>query len=125
MRGFGLRSAPLACLIAAACTTQAPRPQAVSEIPVLRPDTPGLERVVGKDARSLMLLFGDPDQNVREVGARKLQFQGPVCVLDAYLYPPAQGEEPVVTYLDTRLPSGDDVDRGSCIAALTRRREAR
>jgi hypothetical protein len=27
----------------------------------------------------------------------------------------------VVTYIDARLPSGDDIDRASCIAALSRR----
>jgi hypothetical protein len=113
------------CVVLAACGPSGAPPASVGATPVFRPDTPGLERVMGKDARALLLLFGDPDQDVREIGARKLQFQGPVCVLDAYLYPPAQGREPVVTYLDARLPSGDDVDRGSCIAALTRRREAR
>jgi len=46
-------------------------------------------------------------------------------VLDAYLYPPGPGREPVVTHVDARLPSGDDIDRASCIAALSRRKEAR
>ena len=32
--------------------------------------------------------FGTPDLDVREGTARKLQFLGPACVLDAYLYPP-------------------------------------
>jgi hypothetical protein len=48
-----------------------------------------------------------------------------VCVLDAYLYPPAAGKEPVVTWIDARRPTGEDFDRASCIAALTRRGEAR
>lgn len=114
------------CILLAGCTGGGrPVTPATVPTPAFRADTPGLERVMGKDARTLMMLFGDPDQDVRETGARKLQFQGPVCVLDAYLYAPAQGREPVVTYLDARLPSGDDVDRGSCISALTRRREAR
>ena len=46
-------------------------------------------------------------------------------MLDAYLYPPAAGREPLVRYLDARLPSGDDFDRASCVAALSRRAEAR
>ena len=86
----------------------------------------GLERVMGKDARSLMALFGTPDQDMREQsGARRLQFASSVCVLDAYLYPPGQGAEAVVTYVDARMPNGEDVDRASCVAALSRRKEAR
>lgn len=77
----------------------------------------GLERVLGQEARSLVALFGEPELDVRENTARKLQFAGPICVLDAYLYPKA-GREPVVTYVDARQPDGRDIDRASCIAAL-------
>lgn len=79
--------------------------------------TSGLERVLGHDARALVALFGQPNLDVREDQARKLQFAGPICVLDAYLYPKG-GREPVVTYLDARQPDGRDIDRASCIAAL-------
>jgi hypothetical protein len=113
----------LSVLVLSACGSVGPPPQAIS------PPRPialtGLERVIGKDARSLILLFGTPDQDVREEKARKLQFASAVCVLDAYLYPPAAGREPIVTFLDARLPNGDDVDRASCVAALSRRKEAR
>ena len=86
----------------------------------------GLERVLGQTARGLTGLFGDPDQDVREAeGARRLQFAGPICILDAYLYPPDKAREPQVTYVDARQPDGRDIDRASCVAALTRRREAR
>ena len=37
----------------------------------------------------------------------------------------ARGGEAVTTYLDARLPNGEDIDRASCIAALSRRRAAR
>ncbi len=70
-------------------------------------------------------MFGPPDLDVREGAARKLQFLGPACVLDVYLYPPRAGAEPVVTHVDARLPDGRDMDRSSCVAALSRRREAR
>ena len=111
-----------AALIVSACGPVTPPPQAM----VSRPITlTGLERVMGKDARALILLFGTPDQDVREEKARKLQFASAVCVLDTYLYPPGAGREPIVTYLDARLPNGDDVDRASCVAALSRRKEAR
>jgi hypothetical protein len=82
--------------------------------------TVGLERVLGQNAGGLVALFGQPDADVREQTARKLQFQGPICVLDAYLYPKG-GREPVVTYLDAREPDGSTIDRASCVAALVRR----
>ena len=86
----------------------------------------GLESVLGATARALAGQFGNPDLDVREGPARKLQFLGPACVLDAYLYPPRGGRgEAVVTHVDARLPDGREMDRSSCVAALTRRREAR
>jgi hypothetical protein len=81
----------------------------------------GLESVLGRTARTLETLLGKPGLDVREGKARKLQFAGPACVLDAYLYPPAAGGEPIVTHVDARLPDGRDLDRASCVAALTRR----
>ena len=80
----------------------------------------GLERVLGQDAAGLTRLFGQPDADVREGTARKLQFAGPICVLDAYLYPKGTAE-PRVTYLDAREPDGSTIDRASCVAALVRR----
>jgi len=80
----------------------------------------GLERVIGQDAAGLTRLFGQPDADIREGSARKLQFAGPICVLDAYLYPKGS-EPPRVTYLDAREPDGSTIDRASCVAALTRR----
>lgn len=81
----------------------------------------GLERVMGRDERALVTLFGKPDADVREGEARKLQFAGPFCVLDAYLYPRSGGAAPVVTHIDARQGDGSPIDRASCIAALARR----
>ena len=69
-------------------------------------------------------MFGEPDGDVREGGARKLQFAGQFCVLDAYLYPKGNDEQRV-TYLDAREPDGSPIDRASCVAALTRREGGR
>lgn len=80
----------------------------------------GLERVLGQDAAGLSKLFGQPDADVREGTARKLQFQSGICVLDAYLYPKGS-DAPRVTYIDAREPDGSAIDRASCVAALTRR----
>ena len=88
-------------------------------------DGAGLDAVMGRDARALVARFGNPDLDVREGRGRKLQFVGPACVLDAYLYAPRTGAEPVVTHIDARLPDGRDMDRASCIAALGRRVQAR
>ncbi len=110
--------------LSACATGPAPKPRAVPTVSVpMRPT--GLERVLGQDARMLATLFGTPDQDVKEDGARRLQYAGPFCILDAYLYAPRAGAEPVVTYVDARQPDGRDIDRASCVAALVRRKEAR
>jgi hypothetical protein len=96
-----------------------PAPRAVQR-PVPYNST-GLESVIGRTARALETQFGRPALDVREGAARKLQFAGPACVLDAYLYPPKGGGEPIVTHVDARLPDGRDLDRASCVAALSRR----
>ena len=104
-------------------TSEAPSP---AQVPPPRPySIAGLESVIGSTARALVAQFGRPDLEVREGSARKLQFLGPVCVLDAYLYPPRGGGEPVVTHVDARLPDGREMDRSSCVAALTARQQAR
>jgi hypothetical protein len=76
---------------------------------------------MGQSAADLTRTFGNPDADVREGTARKLQFKGPICVLDTYLYPARGGGEPTVTYVDTRQPDGSPIDRASCVAALARR----
>ena len=119
-------SLALAIAVAGCAAPQSPRP------PVHRPaashpkPTPtysisGLESVIGRTARLVQAQLGKPDIDVQEGNARKLQFIGPVCVLDIYLYPPAAGGEPIVTYLDARQPDGRDFDRASCVAALGQR----
>ena len=114
-------------LALAGCATVPPAVRPVAEVrpaprPVPLPYRPGgLERVMGRDARALVATFGNPDADVQEGDARKLQFGGAICVLDAYLYPPKSGGEPVVTYVDARERDGSTIDRASCVAALTRR----
>jgi hypothetical protein len=115
-----------AMLVLAGCASTRTEAPAVAPAPRVeqRPvpyTSTGLEAVLGRTARALEALFGRPGLDVREGPARKLQFAGPACVLDAYLYPPKGGGEPIVTHLDARLPDGRDLDRASCVAALTRR----
>lgn len=100
----------------AAPATQAPSVQ----IAVARPMAgQGLSGVIGSTAGALVSQLGRFDLDLREGPARRLQFLGPVCVLDAYLYPPRSGAEPVVTHVDARLPDGREMDRASCVAALS------
>ncbi len=84
--------------------------------------TSELERVMGKDARALVQLLGQPVQDVREAAARKLQFATNDCVLDAYLYAPSEGRDAVVTYVAARVADGRDAERNSCITALRQKR---
>ena len=130
MKGRGIFAATIGAALATGCVApvrQAPAPPVRPPVAHPPPDysNNGLESVTGRTARALIALFGNPDLDVREGPARKLQFVGPICVLDAYLYPPRQGAEPVVTHIDARLPDGRDIDRASCVAALSRREQAR
>ncbi|HLZ78415.1 MAG TPA: hypothetical protein VKQ09_03675 [Sphingomonas sp.] len=122
--GLLLPLAPLA-LLAGCATPNAPSagPAPASQKPVTLHEA-GLERVIGRTGAQLTALFGDADLDSHEGAARRMQFVGPACVLDAYLFPAKTGAEPVVTYVDARLPSGEDMDRASCIAALSRRAAA-
>ena len=106
----------------AGCATTPHQPAPVRAPPISIPySAVGLERVIGQNAAGLTRLFGAPQADIREGATRKLQFQSQICVLDAYLYPKTPGAEPVVTYLDARLPDGGPIDRASCVGALTRR----
>jgi hypothetical protein len=78
--------------------------------------------IQGQSANALIARFGSPQIDLQEGPARKLQFLGPICVLDAYLYPPASGRgEATVRHVDTRQRNGGPIDPISCAAALTRR----
>lgn len=107
-------------LVLGGCAT-VPEPKAAAPAPKPFTGTHGLEQVMGQNARTLTTLFGAPAQDVREFNARKLQFAGGSCVLDAYLYAKKKGQEPVVTHVDARRPDGDDVDKAACVAALSRK----
>jgi hypothetical protein len=116
----------LGLLVGACATAPAPAPRPARPIPIPLPTpapaTPGLERVIGQTGAQLTALFGRPDIDVTEGIARRLQFGSRICVLDAYLYPPASGGgDAVVTHVDTRQRDGSAIDRASCVAALSRR----
>ena len=115
----------LPLLLLAACGEELPPPPPASAPPLAIAQPLTVDRVLGKPAPAVIQLFGKPDLDMMEGPARKLQFASPVCILDAYLYPGENGGIPVVRYIDTRMPGGQDVDKASCIAALSRRAQAR
>ena len=103
------------CAVPAA---EAPRIQIAAAAPVAAQAPSG---IIGSNAAALVAQLGRADLDLREGPARKLQFLGAACVLDAYLYPPRSGAEPVVTHVDARQPDGREMDRASCVAALSAR----
>lgn len=113
---------PAGALLLAGCSGAIPAGRSAANMPV-PPSVPlpaSVAALKGQTAQRLIAQFGKPQLDVSEGVARKLQFGGPICVLDAYLYPPGRGE-PVVTYIDTRQRDGGPIDPASCVAALARR----
>jgi hypothetical protein len=111
-------------LLAGACVSAQPPAPPVRRVQAPPPaaevhySPQGLENVIGRTAAYLATELGEPALDIREGSARKLQFAGPACVLDAYLYPPEGKGEPIVTWIDARLPDGRDANRVSCVNAL-------
>jgi hypothetical protein len=116
------RSILASTLLLAACATtpqQQPAPQAPA---TQAPSANGPDLLLGLTAAVLVGHFGNPALQVREGNSLKLQFRGRRCVLDAYLYPQASGAGAWrVTHVDTRDPSGTDMNQAACIAALESR----
>jgi hypothetical protein len=115
----------VALTLAACAPTAVQQPVARPAANVPLPARTGLEAVIGRTAASLSAQFGTAILDVREGAARKLQYAGPACVLDAYLYPPPAGGEAIVTHVDARKLDGTDFDRASCIAALAAQKQVR
>ncbi|MEH6790151.1 hypothetical protein [Parasphingorhabdus sp.] len=108
--------------LAACASTSAPRATGLPSVAASPLNSvAGLEIVMGKTAGQLTRLFGDPQLDISEPPARKLQFASGACILDAYLYPPQEGGDGRVTHIDTRRSDGAAVDRVSCVNALRSR----
>lgn len=112
--------AVLLVLLAGCGGTTAPPPVVrAAPIPVPQPGMSALTTVMGQSANGLIAQFGRPQLDISEGAARKLQFTGPICVLDAYLYPPKSGRgDATVTFAETRQRDGKPIDQSSCAAAL-------
>lgn len=110
-----------------ACSSGAiPSARPAGLVPVPSPAGPlpaSVAALRGSSAPRLITQLGQPQLDISEGVARKLQFAGPICVLDAYLYPPQNGRgEPTVAHIDTRQRDGSPIDQASCLAALPARR---
>jgi len=103
-------------LFAAAC---APRPEAATTVPTTQPLPPPVKQssLYGLTPQELGGHFGKPALQIHEGNSVKFQFRGARCILDAYLYPGRDGQLRV-TYVDTRMPSGADMNQAACISAL-------
>ena len=109
---------PALTLFLAACATEPGPPPGTTPAPT----TASSHRhghLIGLSTSELGELFGAPALQVREGSGLKLQYRGGGCVLDAYLYPPPNGQGiDRVTYVDARLSSGADTDIVSCEARI-------
>jgi hypothetical protein len=82
----------------------------------------GLGGLIGAPAAALTRRFGQPRIDLAEGDARKLQFAGPTCVLDIFLYPVAAAAEVTATHVEARQRQGGAAaDPGACIREVERR----
>jgi hypothetical protein len=114
------RIAPLAILFVAACAPRpAPTPVPVAPAPAA-PSQHDHRTVNGMTATELIQHFGKPRLQIVEGDGTKLQFAGPSCVLDVYLYPQGSGA-PRATTIEARNFQGVDINPQSCAAAIEKR----
>jgi hypothetical protein len=110
-------------LLLSACGEEVARPVAAiskpdTHVPHHVPHDEGRGTIIGANADALVREFGSPRLDIRDGDARKLQWSGTACILDAYLYPGDHGGPATATFIDARRGDGRDVDRAACIAAL-------
>lgn len=106
-------SAMASLSILAGCGGAAPELRPVST-PVIRAQAPsgGLK---GKTETDMLRLLGQPAQENIEGAGKRLQFVRNGCVLDAYLYPLRANGQLVVTHVDARRITGEDMDQAGCL----------
>ena len=112
---------PLAALFLAACATP-PKPTP-APAPSVPPTGQVRTNLTGLTEAELLGRFGPAPLRVREGSALKLQWQNATCVLDTYLYPPANGTgAATVLHADARRPgSGETVPVEGCVVSLSTR----
>ena len=108
----------LLLLLVAACARVPPEtatPTPPPAPPVQQPRESGV--LIGLTGPELAVRFGRPALQIKEGNSFKLQFRGPQCVLDAFLYP-SNGGQYRVTHVETRSLAGTDTNQLACISAL-------
>ena len=106
----------LATLSLAACATQTTPVQTQQE---QTPPPAPRGHLIGLTAEELVQRFGTPALQIREGNSWKLQFRSRLCVLDAYLYPGANGQTTYrVTYVEARTPSLASIGQTECISSF-------
>ena len=101
----------------AACATRPQQPPAPAPT-VVQVEPEQQNSLMGLTAQELVGRYGTPALQIREGNSLKLQFRGRRCVMDAYLYPSGNSGTLKVTHVDTRLPSGGEIDQAACIFSL-------
>jgi hypothetical protein len=108
-----------ALLLAGCASTPSPEPVQPTAPATAISDNHDHSTLDGMTANELGQHFGRPRLQIREGDGTKLQFAGPSCVLDAYLYPNVSGAGfPRVTHVDTRNFQGGPVNAQNCIASI-------
>jgi hypothetical protein len=110
----------LALLLAGCATRPAPQPEPVAPAPAAASQHDH-RTLNGMTANELIQHFGRPRLQIVEGDGTKLQFAGPNCLLDVYLYPSGSGGAPRATHIEARNLQGTDVNAQSCAAAIERR----
>jgi hypothetical protein len=110
----------LALFLAACASTPTQQPVAPAATPASTADA-GHRTLNGMTMGELIEHFGKPRLQITEGSGTKLQFAGPACILDFYLYPPGSGGgTPRVTEVEARNFQGGDVSEQSCVYAIER-----
>ena len=114
------RLTPLALLLIAGCaSTPDSEPVRPATSAPLLSNTHEHDNLNGMTQVDLTEHLGTPRTQIREGDGLKLQFAGPNCVLDAYLYPPAGGSGAVrVSHVDARTFQGVPSSPKACIASI-------
>jgi hypothetical protein len=103
----------VALLLSACGGANAPELKPLST-PIIRAQQP-VGGLIGKTEAEIIRQLGSPVQENIEGGAKRLQFSRNGCVIDAYLFPLRLNGQLVVTHVDSRRVTGEDLDLANCL----------
>ncbi|WP_221793488.1 hypothetical protein [Aquisediminimonas sediminicola] len=88
--------------------------------PVIRAQQP-VSGLIGRTEAEIVRQLGTPTQENIESGAKRLQFSRNGCVIDTYLFPLRANGQLVVTHVDSRRVTGEDLNLANCLKLYTGR----